>query len=302
MSNKGDACMVSGRKNDVRARRNTNVLSLLMGLVLCLMTMHTHAHGQTNLGQTKPLQSPLLFASSHSTPVVPRILKIGIEGANPPFHFLDKKRNLKGFEVDFGLELCRRIKENCLFERKDWDRLLPALTTQKVDFIISSLAITEEPSEPILFSLPYYRIPAAFMVEKNLLPFEVSPLALKGKTIGTLATGSFQEYLQALYPQSILRTYANVEEAYLDALSDRIDVFFADRLSLQKFSRTSLGNCCVIVGKDHDDPAFFGAGIGVGLRAQDIELKKRIDDQILAMKRDGTLERLRKPYFIFSLQ
>jgi polar amino acid transport system substrate-binding protein len=244
----------------------------------------------------------LLAQKVYAEPIPnPHVLRIGVESANPPFNSLDRKGGIKGFEPDFALELCRRLTITCVFERLTWDRLIPALEMRRVDMLINALPIPDELPEGIAYSTPYYRTPAAFMIEKKGLPFDPVHEMFKNKTIGTLEKETFQEYLKATFPQAQVQIYATIEEAYLDALSERIDIIFADRLSLQAFVRTTLGACCQVIGKDHADPAFFGKGFGIALRSSDNTLKQRVDDAIMAMKRDGTLERLAKPYFTYAV-
>ena len=51
------------------------------------------------------------------------------------------------------------------------------------------------------------------------------------------------------------------------------------------------------VGGVAADPAVLGTGVGVGMRHDEPELKKRVDDAIAAILTDGTFDALTKPVF-----
>ncbi len=48
-----------------------------------------------------------------SSAVAAEKLKIGTEGAYPPFNFVDSSGKIGGFDVEIGLALCERMKVEC---------------------------------------------------------------------------------------------------------------------------------------------------------------------------------------------
>ncbi|MEM9224062.1 MAG: transporter substrate-binding domain-containing protein, partial [Pseudomonadota bacterium] len=48
-------------------------------------------------------------------------LRIGTEGAYPPFNFFDADNNLIGFDVDIAKALCAEMNAECTFVAQDWD-------------------------------------------------------------------------------------------------------------------------------------------------------------------------------------
>ncbi|PHX89393.1 MAG: ABC transporter substrate-binding protein, partial [Pelagibacteraceae bacterium] len=64
-------------------------------------------------------------------------IKIGTEGAYPPWNSKDAAGNLIGFEVDLAKELCAIMKRECTIVEQDWDGMIPALVGRKFDAIMA---------------------------------------------------------------------------------------------------------------------------------------------------------------------
>ena len=71
-------------------------------------------------------------------------LRVGVEGAYPPFSWKEADGALKGFDIDFANEVCQRLNRECVLGEQEWDGMIPALLAKKFDTIIASMSITEE--------------------------------------------------------------------------------------------------------------------------------------------------------------
>ena len=82
-------------------------------------------------------------------------IKIGTEGAYPPWNSKTEAGKLIGFEVELAYTLCRYIGQQCEIVEQDWDGMIPALIMRKFDAIMAGMSITAERQKAISFSQGY---------------------------------------------------------------------------------------------------------------------------------------------------
>ncbi len=229
-------------------------------------------------------------------------LRIASEGARPPYNYIDGNNELAGFEIDLARDLCARMKMTCRFVTQDWDGLVPGLLNNQYDAVMAALEITDAAREKIAFTKPYVRMPSAFLAAKQSAIADTSPDGLKGKTIGVEAGGAHESYLDDVYKQSDIRPYATLEAAILDLAEGRVDLVIGDKDALMNFLKTRKeAQCCALIGDAPHELAYFGDGIGVGLRKQDAELKAMFDKALDASIADGSFAKIRDKYFGYKI-
>ena len=229
-------------------------------------------------------------------------IRIGVEGAYPPFSQVGPDGKLEGFDIDIALALCAKIGAECELVLQDWDGMIPALLAKKFDAIVASMSITEERKKRVDFTDKYYQTPARF-VRKKGSGIEITREGLKGKKIGVQRATIHDNYLTDNYGDTVeIVRYGTQDEANLDMLAGRIDLLLADSVALlDGFLKTEKGKDFEFVGPELRDKRWFGEGAGIAVRKEDQDLKKLLNDAIAAIRADGTYDKIARKYFDFDI-
>lgn len=227
-------------------------------------------------------------------------LRIGTEGAYPPFNNLTADGQLVGFDIDIAKALCEEMKVECEFITQDWDGIIPALQANRFDAIIASMSITEERLKQVDFTNKYYNTPPAIVAPKDTDIAGVSPEDLAGKTIGVQGSTTHSNYSEATYTDSDVKLYPTADEYKLDLINGRIDAANDDVTVLEEWLATEEGACCKIVGTITPVEDIHGPGAGIAIRKGEDELRERFNAAIDAIRANGKYKEINDKYFSFD--
>ncbi|MCW4113357.1 transporter substrate-binding domain-containing protein [Aurantimonas sp. MSK8Z-1] len=250
-------------------------------------------------------------------------VKLGTEGAFPPWNATKADGTLEGFEIDLAADLCKRMEVKCEWVVQSWDGIIPALQAGKFDAIMSGMSATAKREEVIAFSDPYGSTGQTFAVLKDSdlakLPLsgevfalgskpeesekaieEIKP-AFKGKVIGVQSSSIAEGFLQKYFADvAEIREYGKTQEHDLDLMSGRVDAIMASMAYVTTAAKEN-GN----EGMEPVGPRFqggmLGKGSSMGLRKEDTDLKAMFDKAIAAAKDDGTIKSLSEKWFGFDV-
>jgi polar amino acid transport system substrate-binding protein len=228
-------------------------------------------------------------------------LRIGTEGAYPPFNFYKADGQLAGFDIDIGNAICAQMKRKCEFVAQDWDGIIPALLANKYDVVIASMFITEKRKEQVSFSQPYQASAMTFVADKYVSLTSTTPAAMKGKIIGAQGSTTQAEFLMANYPDSEVRLYPTQDAVNLDLASGRIDAQAGDIMPMTDWLSSADGACCERVGEMITDPAYVGDGVGMAMRKEDSALLDQVNLALTAIIANGTYQKINDVYFSLNL-
>ena len=252
-------------------------------------------------------------------------IKIGTEGAYPPWNAKDASGALIGFEVELANVLCKNMGHECTIIEQDWDGMIPALQGKKFDAIMAGMSITDERKKVISFSQGYADEVASLAVMKgsNLVlqrnlsavtaqginltkPNSTAKKALKtiegalaGKTVCTQVGTIHQNFLKSGDVGTVkVRVYKTQDEVNLDLTSGRCDVALAAAVAFTDYAEKSV-KAVDLVGPTFSGGA-FGNGVGVGIRQDDTKLIKAFNKAIDKARKNGDISRIATKWFGFD--
>lgn len=228
-------------------------------------------------------------------------IRMGTEGAYPPFNVLGSDGQLTGFDIDIAKALCEEMKVECEFITSDWNGIIPALQAGKFDTIIASMSITEERKQHVDFTNKYYNTPPAIAVPKDSPLTEATDAALAGKAIGAQSSTTHSNYAEEKLPSTDLKLYPTSDEYKLDLVNGRIDGVIDDVVVLSEWVKSEDGACCKILGTLKPDPVINGEGAGIAIRKEDQELKEKLNAAIAAIRANGKYKEINDKYFEFDV-
>ena len=228
-------------------------------------------------------------------------LRIGVEGAYPPFSSVGPDGQIAGFDIDIAKALCAEIKAQCTLVQQDFDGLIPSLQARKFDLIVASMSITPERLKVVDFSDKYYSTPNR-LIAKAGVAIDGSPTSFKGKKIGVQRTTINDRYATAKFSGATIVRYGKQDEIYLDLAAGRIDATLVDAVAGNEgFIKTPAGKGFAFTGPDYTDPEYFGKGAGIAVRKGDTELRDKLSAAIKAIRANGTYKKIQDRYFDFDV-
>jgi len=211
------------------------------------------------------------------------VVRMGTEGAYPPWNFINDGGEIDGFERELGDELCARAGLTCEWVTNDWDSIIPNLVSGNYDAIIAGMSVTDERDEVIDFT-EQYTLPDASSYLAASADVDVSTGIIAAQT-GTI---------QANYIASsgaTLVEFATPDETVAAVKNGEADAVLADNAYLSPIAQEDADLMLL------DADVLIGGGVGIGVRESDGELKGKFNAAIVSMKADGSLNALITKWF-----
>lgn len=212
----------------------------------------------------------------------------------PPFE-MREGGEIVGFDVD----LLSAVVAETDYQLGDWqafefDSLIPALTSDKIDTIAAAMTINEERDGTIDFSNPYYNADQSVLVRGggSFSPSELA--ALSGHPVGAQEGTTGESQVRKLIEdgtlqQSNYNSYGNYVLAVEDLTNGNIDAVVLDRPVAETF-----------VSQRPVEIAFTvetGERYGFGMRTDDDDLTQALNGGLDAVRESGRYEEIRNEWF-----
>ncbi len=226
------------------------------------------------------LTAGIAYAGSHS------VVRMGTEGAYPPWNFINDAGEVDGFERELGDALCERAELNCEWVTNEWDSIIPNLVSGNYDTIIAGMSITDERDEVIDFTMNYtLPDPSSYLATSMDVDVMGGVIAAQTNTI------------QAAFVQEMGMTlveFPTPEETVAAVKNGEADAVLADTSYLIPIAEEDAD--LMLLEKQE----LIGGGVGMGIRESDGELKDKFNAAITSMKEDGSLNALIEKWEVAS--
>lgn len=219
-----------------------------------------------------------------AAPALADTVRMGTEGAYPPYNFINDAGEIDGFERELGDELCKRAGLDCVWVKNEWDSIIPNLVSSNYDTIIAGMSITEERDKVIDFTQAYIPpSPSAYVALAGSEP------DLKGGVI-TAQVNTIQSGYVAESGATLIE-FSTPDETIAAVKNGEADAVLADKDYLDPIVNESNGELVIV------ELVKLGGGTGMGIRESDAELKAKFDAAITSVKEDGTLNTMILKWF-----
>lgn len=219
----------------------------------------------------------------------------------PPFDFAGSDGNPAGFNVDLARIICEDLKVNCTIQMRRFDTLIAALGDNRGDAVVASLAPTPALRQQVIFSDPYYRSPARFVVRQDTPIADAAPERVEGKKIAVVAGTAHEAFIKTFFTEAELRPYPAAEAAREALRRGEVDLLFGDGIQLAFWLNGSdSANCCKFVGGPFTESRYFGEGIGIAVKRGNDTLRLALNWALFRLWEQGRFTELWLRYFPVS--
>lgn len=246
-------------------------IALLVG-ILCLTAASAPALSETTL---QKIRRTGVMSTANSFEYV-------------PFGYIENGK-MTGFDVDLGEELARRMGVKITWEKIDFRGIIAALTSSRLDVLVTAMTHSPERAERIAFSVPYFDggIGAAY---RTGAPIE-KPEDLNGKIVGVQIGSAGAAWTREKYGSTVkeIKTYDTLFLALKDLEAGRVEAIVSALPSV-RYNVRRLKGVAYSSPWDHRD-------VGINTRKEDQDLLEEINKHMAAMKADGFMKKLEEKWF-----
>ena len=215
-------------------------------------------------------------------------LVVATDTAFVPFEFKDGDKYV-GFDIDMWDAIAKEIGVTYTLQPMDFNGIIPALQTKQVDVALAGITIKPERQKVIDFSDGYYDSGFLLMVPAD------SPIKsaddLKGKILAVKTGTSATDYAKEHFKDTELRQFPNVDNAYLELQTGRVDAAMHDTPNVLYYVATAGGGKVKAVGEQ-----MMAHQYGIGF-PKGSELVAKVNAALANMKKDGRYNAIYKKWF-----
>lgn len=219
-------------------------------------------------------------------------LVVGMELAYPPFETTDENGDPAGISVEMAYALGEYLGRPVRIENMAWAGLIPALTTGKIDIILSSMTITEERAQTVNFSDPYAKAQLSLLVYKDSPVQSFDDLKAEGRKLAVKTGTTGYLFALANLPEENIVAFDKETACVLEVTQGRADAFIYDALTIYRNAQENPDTTRAVFTPFQEEYEYWG----MALNKDDTELLEQVNAFIAQYQADGKMNELADTY------
>ncbi|MFW7343115.1 glutamine ABC transporter substrate-binding protein GlnH [Pollutimonas sp. H1-120] len=216
-------------------------------------------------------------------------LLVATDTAFVPFEFKQDGK-YTGFDIELWDAIAKQAGLKYSLRPMDFNGIIPGLQTRNIDVALAGITIRDDRKKVIDFSDPYYESGLAILVGKDNNTIKTAK-DLEGKMVAVKIGTATVDYLKANVPNAKLKLFPNIDNAFLELATGRVDAVVHDTPNLQYFAKTGGQGRVKVVGslKSGD---FYGIAFPKGS-----DLVPTVNKALKALQDNGQYDALYTKWF-----
>ncbi|HSW73440.1 MAG TPA: transporter substrate-binding domain-containing protein, partial [Chlamydiales bacterium] len=161
-------------------------------------------------------------------------LQVGMELADPPFETVDENGEPSGLSVDLAYALGDYLHREVEIKDTPFLHLIDSLKSNRIDCIISSMAVTPERKKSIAFSTPYMRVGVCMLISSKSDLQDISQANQKGKVIIVKKTSTSEVWAKRHLKKAKVVAMDTVSACITEVVQGKADAFLYDQSTVYR--------------------------------------------------------------------
>lgn len=218
-----------------------------------------------------------------------RELVVATDTAFVPFEF-KQGNTYTGFDIDLWAAIAKELNLKYKLQPMDFNGIIPGLQTKNIDAALAGITIRDDRKKVIDFSDPYYESGLAILVSEKNDSIKAAK-DLSGKSVAVKTGTATVDFMKSQVPDAKLKLFPNIDNAYLELATGRVDASVHDTPNVQYYANTAGKGRVKVVGtvKSGD---FYGIAFPKGS-----ELVPQVNKALATLKANGQYDAIYTKWF-----
>lgn len=216
-------------------------------------------------------------------------LIVATDTAFVPFEF-KQGSTYTGFDIELWAAIAKELKLTYKLQPMDFNGIIPGLQTNNIDAALAGITIRDDRKAVIDFSDPYYESGLSVLVDEQNNSIK-SAQDLKGKSVAVKTGTATVDFMKTQVPDAKLVLFPNIDNAYLELATGRVDAAVHDTPNVQYFANTAgKGKVKVVANVKSGD--FYGIAFPKGS-----PLVPQVNKALATLKSNGQYDAIYAKWF-----